>query len=145
MDYKYPLKHPDKLFIFFYSPSIHTSILKAFTIQKQEQTFLFLEFKSLSFIYYNFHLKLLTLSLDGLQIPSKNTNLQVLWILPLIIQFLSYKEENININIWLITIQTLNIDFIIRVSSNPIEKYYFANTRNFTINYAIPKLQRKDY
>lgn len=104
-----------------------------------------LEFKSLSFIYYNHHLKLLTLSLEGPQIPLKNTVLQVLWILSLIMQFLSYKEKNININIWLITIQTLNTDFIIEVSPNPIEKYYYINTKKFTINYALPKLQRKNY
>jgi hypothetical protein len=41
----------------------------------------------------------LTLSLDGLQIPSKNTILQILEILPLIMQFLSYKEKIINMNI----------------------------------------------
>jgi len=60
MEYKYPsLNHLGKRFIFLYSLKIHTLTFIAFITQKQEQTFLFLEFKTLSFIYYNLYLKLL--------------------------------------------------------------------------------------
>jgi len=56
---------------FLYSLRIHTLTFIAFITQKQEQTFLFLEFKALSFISYNLYLKLLILWSEGIQILSK--------------------------------------------------------------------------
>jgi len=55
-----------KIFFFFYSQNIYILILKTLIIQKQEQTLVFMEFKAISFIYYNSHLKLLTLSSKSL-------------------------------------------------------------------------------
>jgi hypothetical protein len=51
---------------FFFSQNIYILILKTLIIQKQEQTLIFIEFKAISFIYYNSHLKLLTLSSKSL-------------------------------------------------------------------------------
>jgi hypothetical protein len=51
---------------FFSSQNIYILILKTLIIQKQEQTLIFIEFKAISFIYYNSHLKLLTLSSKSL-------------------------------------------------------------------------------
>jgi hypothetical protein len=52
--------------LFFFSQNIYILILKTLIIQKQEQTLIFIEFKAISFIYYNSHLKLLTLSSKSL-------------------------------------------------------------------------------
>jgi hypothetical protein len=55
--YKYSLNHLGKD-VHNYSPlSIHTLILRAFIIQKQEQTLIFLEFKAYYLIYCNSLLK----------------------------------------------------------------------------------------
>jgi hypothetical protein len=51
--YIYSLNHPDKGFTFFYSLCIYILILREFIIHKQEQTLLFLEFKTHSLIYNN--------------------------------------------------------------------------------------------
>jgi hypothetical protein len=55
--YKYPLNQPSKGFTIFLFGSIHILILRTFIIQKQEQTLLFLKFKTHSLIYYNLLLK----------------------------------------------------------------------------------------
>lgn len=93
-DYKYPLKHPDKLFIF--------STLQAFIPQ----------------------------SLKHLPYKTKNKH--------------SYSWNLISF-FYLLQSPFKVIDFIIGGFSNSIEKYYFASTMNFTINYAIHELQRREY
>jgi len=56
---------PGTRFTVFYSISIHTLILRAFIICKQEETLLFLEFKVYSLIYYNLLLKVTDFIIGG--------------------------------------------------------------------------------
>lgn len=63
--YKYLLHHQSN------DLSFHTFILKAFSIQKQEQTYLFLDFKAHSSIYYNPLLKVTDFIIRGSLNPIK--------------------------------------------------------------------------
>jgi len=64
-DYIYPINHSGKGFIFFYSPSIHALILRAFIIYKQEQTLLFIEFRAYYLISCNLFLKVTNFIIGG--------------------------------------------------------------------------------
>jgi len=100
--YKYLLHHQSN------DLSFHIFILKAFSIQKQEQTYLFLDFKAHSSIYYNPLLKVTDFIIRGSLNPIKKIVLQVLDFLPQIFYSVSFEKENIDLNVWLNTIQTLN-------------------------------------
>jgi len=82
----------------FYYPSIHTLFLKAFIILKQEQTYMFLEFKAHSSIYYNLLLKVADFIIVRSLKLTKGTILHVLSLLRPIIYFLTFEEENIDLN-----------------------------------------------
>jgi len=63
--YKYSVNHPGRRFTTISTLKVH--VFQSINhIQEQEQTLMFLEFNTLSFIYYLSHLKLSTLSLKGL-------------------------------------------------------------------------------
>jgi hypothetical protein len=72
---------------------------------------MFLEFKAHSSIYYNLLLKVADFIIVRSLKLTKGTILHVLSLLRPIIYFLTFEEENIDLNMWLTIIQT-SINFI---------------------------------
>ena len=70
-----------------------------------------IEFKAHSSIYYNLLLKVADFIIEGSLKLTKRTVLHMLSLLRPIIYFLSFGEENIDLNVWLTIIQT-SINFI---------------------------------